>query len=168
MCEIRYLLERDERDAKKWSGFECVRNGAGFLSKKGNGVEEISNTVDDVGKDSDGLNSSPTMVNREILAVNKDDNMQDENDWLTPSKSTANPNKGTSYANLFTGGPSRKAINFGTLFKTAGNGVDVVVPMESIRVISERFANTTYGFFFRKRVAYPIVANYVRNTWDKH
>ncbi|GJS28642.1 putative ribonuclease H-like domain-containing protein [Tanacetum coccineum] len=148
-------------------GFECVRNGVGFLSKKGNGVEEISNMVDDVGKDSDGLNSSPTMVNREILAVNKDDNMQDENDGLTPSKSTANPNKGTSYANLFTGGPSRKAINFGTLFKTAGNRVDVVVPVESIRVISERFANTTYGFFLRKRVAYPIVANYVRNTWVK-
>ncbi|GKA78717.1 hypothetical protein Tco_0785254 [Tanacetum coccineum] len=32
-----------------------------------------------------------------------------------------------------------------------GNEIDVVVPMESIRAISERFANTAYGFFLVKR-----------------
>ncbi|GKD56971.1 retrotransposon protein, putative, ty1-copia subclass [Tanacetum coccineum] len=32
--------------------------------------------------------------------------------------------------------------------------------MDSIRAISERFANTVYGFFLRKKVAYPVVANY--------
>ncbi|GJY68778.1 ribonuclease H-like domain-containing protein, partial [Tanacetum coccineum] len=37
---------------------------------------------------------------------------------------------------------------------------------DSIRAISERFANTAYGFFLGKKVAYPVVANYVRNTWD--
>ncbi|GJX55141.1 beta-caryophyllene synthase [Tanacetum coccineum] len=41
------------------------------------------------------------------------------------------------------------------------------VAVESIRAVSDRFANTVYGFFLRKRVAYPVVANYVRNTWDK-
>ncbi|GKD34321.1 hypothetical protein Tco_1249830 [Tanacetum coccineum] len=39
---------------------------------------------------------------------------------------------------------------------------------ESIRAISARFANTVYGFFLGKRVAYPVVANYVRNTWGKY
>ncbi|GJR51419.1 hypothetical protein Tco_1401940 [Tanacetum coccineum] len=48
-----------------------------------------------------------------------------------------------------------------------GDEVDVVVPVESIRAVSDRFANSAYGFFLRKRVAYPVVANYVRNTWDK-
>ncbi|GKD43600.1 retrovirus-related pol polyprotein from transposon TNT 1-94, partial [Tanacetum coccineum] len=48
-----------------------------------------------------------------------------------------------------------------------GNGIDVVVPVESIRTVSDRFANTVYGFFLRKRVAYPVVNNYVRNTWGK-
>nr|GEW70610.1 hypothetical protein [Tanacetum cinerariifolium] len=38
--------------------------------------------------------------------------------------------------------------------------VDVVVPVESIRAISTRFANTVYEFFLGKRVAYHIVANY--------
>ncbi|GKB97025.1 putative reverse transcriptase domain-containing protein [Tanacetum coccineum] len=59
-------------------------------------------------------------------------------------------------------------MNFHTLFTPTGNGVDVVVPVESIRAISERFANTAYGFFLGKRVAYPVVANYVRNTWGKY
>nr|GEV18224.1 hypothetical protein [Tanacetum cinerariifolium] len=49
-----------------------------------------------------------------------------------------------------------------------GNGIDVVVSVESIRAISERFVNTTYGFFLEKRVAYHVVANYVRNTWGKY
>ncbi|GKE51252.1 hypothetical protein Tco_1486408 [Tanacetum coccineum] len=36
------------------------------------------------------------------------------------------------------------------------------------RARSERFANTTYGFFLGMQVAYPVVANYVRNTWGKY
>ncbi|GJZ60766.1 putative reverse transcriptase domain-containing protein [Tanacetum coccineum] len=59
-------------------------------------------------------------------------------------------------------------VNFRTLFTPVGNGIDVVVLVESIRAITERFANTTYGFFLGKRVAYPVVLNYVRNTWGKY
>ncbi|GKE52591.1 hypothetical protein Tco_1487747, partial [Tanacetum coccineum] len=65
----------------------------------------------------------------------------------------------SSYANV-TSGPSKKAMNFRTLFTPGGNGVDVVVPVESTIAISERFANTEYGFFLGKRVSYPVVANY--------
>ncbi|GJZ49981.1 hypothetical protein Tco_0604171 [Tanacetum coccineum] len=71
------------------------------------------------------------------------------------------------YANV-TSVPSRKALNIHTLYTPGGNGVDVVVPVESIRAVSERFANTSYGFFLGKRMAYPVVANYVRNTWRKY
>ncbi|GJR64396.1 hypothetical protein Tco_0010461 [Tanacetum coccineum] len=61
-----------------------------------------------------------------------------------------------------------KAMNFRTLFTQGGNDIDVVVSVESIRAISARFANTVYGFFLGNRVAYPVVANYVRNTWGKY
>nr|GEV30296.1 hypothetical protein [Tanacetum cinerariifolium] len=47
-----------------------------------------------------------------------------------------------------------------------GNMNDVVVPVESIRAISERFANIAYGFFLGKRLAYLVVVNYVRSTLD--
>ncbi|GKA23023.1 late embryogenesis abundant protein, LEA-14 [Tanacetum coccineum] len=73
----------------------------------------------------------------------------------------------SSYAN-FTGKPSGKKLDIYTLFTPGGNGIDVVVPVECIRAISERFANTTYGFFLGRRVAYLFVANYVRNTWGKY
>nr|GEV24607.1 hypothetical protein [Tanacetum cinerariifolium] len=43
-----------------------------------------------------------------------------------------------------------------------GNGIDVVVLVEFIRAISERFSNTSYGFFLGKRVTYTVVANYVK------
>ncbi|GJY39916.1 zinc finger, CCHC-type containing protein [Tanacetum coccineum] len=83
----------------------------------------------------------------------------------TPVTTTAGnaPDK-SLYANV-TGKPSGKKLNIRTLFTPGANEIDVVVLVESIRAISERFANTSYYFFLGKRVAYPIVANYVRNTW---
>nr|GEW76397.1 hypothetical protein [Tanacetum cinerariifolium] len=80
---------------------------------------------------------------------------------------TDNTSGMSSYANV-TGVPSRKALNFCTLFRPAGNRVDVVVLVESISAVSERFSNTAYCFFLEKRVAYPVFANYVRNTWGKY
>nr|GEW59489.1 hypothetical protein [Tanacetum cinerariifolium] len=58
-----------------------------------------------------------------------------------------------------------KKVNVHTLFTLGSNGIDVVIPVDSIRAISKCFANIAYGFFLGKKVAYPVVANYVRNTW---
>ncbi|GKC47577.1 putative reverse transcriptase domain-containing protein, partial [Tanacetum coccineum] len=80
--------------------------------------------------------------------------------------SVGNAPSNSSYANV-TGKPIGAKVNFCTLFTPGGNGIDVVVPMESIKAIKERFVNTPCGFFFGKRVAYPVVANYVRNTWGE-
>ncbi|GJX74194.1 hypothetical protein Tco_0312789 [Tanacetum coccineum] len=70
--------------------------------------------------------------------------------------------------NLVTCEPSRKSVNFRTLLALLGNRADVSISLESVRAISECFANTIYGFFLGKRVAYPIVANYVKNSWSKY
>ncbi|GKB08743.1 zinc finger, CCHC-type containing protein [Tanacetum coccineum] len=50
----------------------------------------------------------------------------------------------SSYANI-TSKPTRKKVNVCTLFTPGGNGIDVVVSVDSIRAISERFANIAYG-----------------------
>ncbi|GJY36951.1 hypothetical protein Tco_0422329 [Tanacetum coccineum] len=83
------------------------------------------------------------------------------------TNSDGNAHGKSSYANV-TGIPTGKKLNIHTLFTSGGNGIDVVVLVEFIRAISDRFANTTYGFFFGKKVAYPVFANYVRNTWAKY
>ncbi|GKD76292.1 beta-caryophyllene synthase, partial [Tanacetum coccineum] len=72
----------------------------------------------------------------------------------------------SSYANA-AGKPNGKKFNIRTLFTPVGIGIDMVVLVESIQAISDRFANTEYGYFLGKRVAYHVVANYVRNTWGK-
>ncbi|GKC65171.1 hypothetical protein Tco_1097769, partial [Tanacetum coccineum] len=64
----------------------------------------------------------------------------------TPISMAGNAPGKSSYANI-TGKPSGKKVNVRTLFTPGGNGIDVVVLVDSIRAISESFANTAYGFF---------------------
>ncbi|GKA49843.1 retrotransposon protein, putative, ty1-copia subclass, partial [Tanacetum coccineum] len=69
----------------------------------------------------------------------------------TPVTTTAGNAPGkSSYANI-TSKPSGKKVNVRTLFTPGGNGIDVVVSVDSIRAISERFANTAYGFSLGRR-----------------
>nr|GEW14797.1 hypothetical protein [Tanacetum cinerariifolium] len=112
---------------------------------------------------------TPSVV--DIMGEMEKKNSLDDNTILEsfPSLSTlvtteaGNAPSKSSYANV-TGKISRNKLNIRTLFTPGGNEIDVVVSVERIRAISNRFANTTYGFFLRKRVAYPVVANYVRNA----
>nr|GEZ03770.1 hypothetical protein [Tanacetum cinerariifolium] len=62
----------------------------------------------------------------------------------------------------------KKSVNFHTLITPSRKRDDVVVLLESIHAISEQYANTADGFFLRKWVAYPVIANYVRNTLGKY
>ncbi|GKC07070.1 retrovirus-related pol polyprotein from transposon TNT 1-94, partial [Tanacetum coccineum] len=64
-----------------------------------------------------------------------------------------------SYATA-TGKTSGKKVNVRTLYTPKGNVIDVVILVDSICAVSERFANTAYGFFLGKKVAYPVIANY--------
>nr|GEZ94790.1 hypothetical protein [Tanacetum cinerariifolium] len=144
----------------------------GFLSKKGSGVgrgvKEKDLNVANRKTVKDGV-ISPTIVGPNSNAANTDTGSMSKSDGTldatpcaakedeTTSADTA-PGK-SSYANV-TGKPSGKKLNIHTLFTPGGNAINVVVPVESIRAISDRFANTAYGFFLGKRVAYPVVANY--------
>ncbi|GJZ17065.1 hypothetical protein Tco_0553188 [Tanacetum coccineum] len=73
----------------------------------------------------------------------------------------------TLFATLLKGDTSRKSINFYTLVTPASNGAHVVVSKEPVCVVNERLNNTVYRFFLGKSLAYPIVENYVKNTWSK-
>ncbi|GJR76641.1 hypothetical protein Tco_0089006 [Tanacetum coccineum] len=46
-------------------------------------------------------------------------------------------------------------------------GAAVVIPMEAVKEVSSAFDNTLYGYFIGKRLAFPLVENYVKNTWAK-
>ncbi|GJX63385.1 retrotransposon protein, putative, ty1-copia subclass, partial [Tanacetum coccineum] len=122
----------------------CVKEKQSLIAdKEKSGVEPSANK--------DGVTPSITVASRDTSSSREEnsvkaghDNLHDVNAEETPS------------------------VEFSHFIYTRGNGVDVVVPMESMRAISKRFANTAYGFFLGKRVAYPVVANYVRNTWGNY
>nr|GEU73429.1 hypothetical protein [Tanacetum cinerariifolium] len=150
----------------------------GFLSQKGSGdgrgVKEKNKDV--VAKD--GISPS---VSDELVVKEKQSSLVDTSIPMkchvvnTPCVGP-NPPPPTQEENAPAGNaldtatckPSGKMVNVRTLYTPMGNGIDVVVSVDSIRAISERFANTTYGFFLGNKVAYLVVANYVRNTWGKY
>nr|GEW53521.1 hypothetical protein [Tanacetum cinerariifolium] len=47
------------------------------------------------------------------------------------------------------------------------DGFAVVIPIEAVEEVSSRFVDTLYGYFIGKRLAFPLVENYVKNTWAK-
>nr|XP_043629989.1 uncharacterized protein LOC122601290 [Erigeron canadensis] len=46
-------------------------------------------------------------------------------------------------------------------------GVDIVIPIDSVKEVTNRFSNSLYGYFLGDRLAFPVVENYVKNTWAK-
>nr|GEZ12720.1 hypothetical protein [Tanacetum cinerariifolium] len=47
------------------------------------------------------------------------------------------------------------------------NGAAVTIPMDAVESVNARFVNTLYGYFIGDRLAFPLVENYVKNTWAK-
>ncbi|GJZ88117.1 hypothetical protein Tco_0659899 [Tanacetum coccineum] len=120
---------------------DCSKSGASqpTSSQKGQDVSDnekgVTPTVVDMGVEMEKLSSlEDTIVLGSFPPLPTQVTTSADN---APGKS--------SYANVI-GKPSEKKLNIHTLFTPGGNGIDVVVPVESIRAISERFANTAYGF----------------------
>ncbi|GJT39899.1 hypothetical protein Tco_0939764 [Tanacetum coccineum] len=74
-----------------------------------------------------------------------------------------------SFASMFKDNTSKKAVR---LFELRNDervdGAHVTIPLEAVNEVSTRFANTLYGYFIGKRLAFPIVENHVKNTWAKY
>nr|GEU30618.1 hypothetical protein [Tanacetum cinerariifolium] len=47
-------------------------------------------------------------------------------------------------------------------------GAVVAIPFEAVEEVKSRFSNTLYGSFIGKRLTFPFVENYVKNTWAKY
>ncbi|GJZ23632.1 reverse transcriptase domain, reverse transcriptase zinc-binding domain protein [Tanacetum coccineum] len=47
-------------------------------------------------------------------------------------------------------------------------GAAVTLPFEAFEAVNARFINTLVGYFIGERLAYPLVENYVKNSWAKY
>ncbi|XP_035832846.1 uncharacterized protein LOC118481734 [Helianthus annuus] len=48
------------------------------------------------------------------------------------------------------------------------DGADVVIPLSSVKQVMDRYANTLYGYFLGKRIAFPVVDYFAKNNWVKY
>ncbi|GJS49209.1 hypothetical protein Tco_0599330 [Tanacetum coccineum] len=162
-----------------------IRNIDGKIIKEGKlrsamrGVVKVGSYVESLdgrlhAKDS-GLPSNKTMppINEDAseifgepaASVNVvEDNMVNQD---TTTKSTAFT---FSFANILNrnSNPNKKIVKIQELRNPERvDGAAVAIPMEAVEEVSSRFSNTLYGYFIGKRLAFPLVENYVKNTWAK-
>nr|GEW98814.1 hypothetical protein [Tanacetum cinerariifolium] len=135
----------------------CCRHGTWFLSKKGSGggrgVKEKNVNASNLDVVKDDVVPSVTVSYGNTQKDLHDDLVAMKVQSSLVDQTNAEKTCGGSYPPLPTQGTTPAG-------NTSGNGIDVVVPVESIRAISQMFVNNAYGFFLGKRAAYPIVANH--------
>ncbi|GJW57423.1 SPX and EXS domain-containing protein [Tanacetum coccineum] len=73
-----------------------------------------------------------------------------------------------SFASLLKKPMPSKAVRL-SMMKNAKSviGANVAIPLPAVEEVSKRFENTLYGYFIGKRLAFPVVENYVKNAWEK-
>nr|GEX06939.1 hypothetical protein [Tanacetum cinerariifolium] len=76
--------------------------------------------------------------------------------------------KPVSYVNALNVEARSKKVNFHELLSHESiDGTDLKIPKTSVEEVKGRMKNTLYGYFIGKRLAFPIVENYVWNAWSK-
>ncbi|GKB55079.1 putative reverse transcriptase domain-containing protein, partial [Tanacetum coccineum] len=73
-----------------------------------------------------------------------------------------------SFASIFKKPTTSKAVKLTEMKNDeVVHGANVAIPLAAVKEISNRFQNTLYGYFIGKRLAFPLVENYVKNAWAK-
>nr|GEW06344.1 hypothetical protein [Tanacetum cinerariifolium] len=151
--------DEDTDEDKDADGLDTLVMERGFLSQKGNrvgrGVKEKQVSMADKSVEVGMLGNvtGEQVVNGKqsslvaTVSVTKSDGMLNDV-TLTVVKKKQSSLEDTTGLGSFTPLPTQ--VN-----TSAGNA-----PVESIRAVSERFANSAYGFFLRKKVAYLVVVTY--------
>ncbi|XP_021996188.1 uncharacterized protein LOC110893386 [Helianthus annuus] len=99
----------------------------------------------------------------------------------TKSSGAANPLAGNSnsrfsgaaeplsFAKVVNNAKENVKVNFRMMESSESvDGADVVIPMSSVKQVSDRYANTLYGYFLGKRLAFPVVDYFAKNNWVKY
>ncbi|KAM0049754.1 hypothetical protein Hdeb2414_s0008g00289651 [Helianthus debilis subsp. tardiflorus] len=74
-----------------------------------------------------------------------------------------------SFANVVKDKKETVKVNFRVMESSEEvDGADVVIPLSSVKQVTDRYANTLYGYFLGKRLAFPVVDFYAKNNWVKY
>ncbi|GKD35364.1 zinc knuckle CX2CX4HX4C containing protein [Tanacetum coccineum] len=74
-----------------------------------------------------------------------------------------------SFASVLQSKPTNKIVKITELRNEESvEGASMAIPFDDVEEISSPFTHTFYGYFIGKRLAFPLVKNYVKNTWAKY
>ena len=114
-----------------------------------------------------GHGDSQVPLQQPLHATVMTGNIQDEGKTSSGVGSQSAPK--LSYASMFKTKNTFKSVNICELRNDERvEGAHVTIPLKEIKDVSARFANTLYGYFIGKQLAFPIMENYVKNTWAKY
>ncbi|GKD50117.1 hypothetical protein Tco_1279093, partial [Tanacetum coccineum] len=107
-----------------------------------------------------------------ITKLSSDVNVEHTDDVTAPSTLLADVNKapkGSSFVSVLQDMPRMKTVKLDELRNTkVVEGAAIAIPFEVVKEVSSQFANTLYGYFIGKRLAFPLMENFVKNTWTKY
>ena len=73
------------------------------------------------------------------------------------------------FASIFNDTTSKTTIRISELSTDENvECANVAILLAAVDEVSHRFANTLFGYFIGKHITFPIVENYVKNTWPKY
>ncbi|GJV69850.1 zinc knuckle CX2CX4HX4C containing protein [Tanacetum coccineum] len=116
--------------------------------------------------------------NPSMQELNKDEGIQCMNGYSVknaagpatehvPSENKVGNNTNQSFASMFKKPNVSKAARLKVIKSDVVPGATVAIPLAEVKEVSQRFENTLYGYFIGKRLAFPLVENYVKNAWAK-
>ncbi|GKC94170.1 zinc knuckle CX2CX4HX4C containing protein, partial [Tanacetum coccineum] len=94
--------------------------------------------------------------------------------WGTSEVSSSQNNASSvkvkpSFAAMVNEQPAKKVVKIQEMRNDLKvEGAAVTLPIEAVEAVNARFCNTLYGYFIGSRLAFPLVENYVKNTWAKY
>ncbi|GJS48549.1 retrovirus-related pol polyprotein from transposon TNT 1-94 [Tanacetum coccineum] len=132
-----------------------------------------------------------TKVNESVMNISKENAIEWNDPLVQPIKSidTTDPKTQIMEENndgSYEENPNPKSMNKGSFveilnfekpqsmskYRTLVNSeqvenVDVVLPLAAVTAAQQRYVNSFVGYFVGKNVVFPLVQNYVTNTWGK-
>ncbi|PWA64646.1 zinc knuckle CX2CX4HX4C [Artemisia annua] len=128
----------------------------------------VTGTIDKNPGTNDINHSDSVSPNSESHVVGKNVGKHGDSDLNMPNMSTQSSPTPLSFADMLKDKTTKKIVRISEMRNEhCVAGANVTISLEVVDEISSRFANTLYGYFIGKRLAFPIVENYVKNTWAK-
>nr|GEW77521.1 hypothetical protein [Tanacetum cinerariifolium] len=112
-----------------------------------------------------------SMENNNATKVIKEYVVENMNSDVAYSDLKEDSSNATSFPDILqnkSGSKPSSKLKFRALFNEEKvENTDFVILMENVIAVKNKFSNLLVGFFIGIRVAFPLVQNYVTNTWEK-